>query len=329
MASSPPPALLVRELPAYEPHIACGPGPVTVYLGARLALVVDHGDASLAAECARNVGALGAVVADLEAMLAAFDATVGRVPPVTRPFEGRVRCEVAFLQNAAGLAHHGVAGWAVGPEFLRLSLRSRATPAPFLHQVFAYEACRNYIFPDDFTTVLDYACDEGPEQWGWVNQGFVNVLGCCLLADVGIGFDYWGRSGDQFMGDMVAHLERYRASGLPWGAVFRHVRLPWDAATSLDNVYSGLLVTLWRRHGRGRFLRRWFRGALPLLRARCPASKADVSGAADNFFLAACYAAGADLTADFVGGLRWPLTPGAAGPALEAVLAAAAADGGA
>ena len=160
------------------------------------------------------------------------------------------------------------------------------------------------------------------------SQGFVNVLGCCLLDDLGIGFDYWGRDGRQFMADMVAQLERYRGdAGLAWGAVFRHVRLPWDASSSLDNVYSGLLITLWRRHGRGRFLRRWFMGAIPLLRARCPATKADVGGAADNFFLAACYAAGADLTAYFCGELRWPVSPGAGGPALEAVLAAAAADG--
>ena len=51
---------------------------------------------------------------------------------------------------------------------------------PFLHQVFYYETMRNYIFPDEFTPVFDYCLDEGPDCWGWVNQGFVNVVGCLM-----------------------------------------------------------------------------------------------------------------------------------------------------
>jgi hypothetical protein len=49
---------------------------------------------------------------------------------------------------------------------------------------------RNYIFPDEFTPVFDYCLLEGPDCWGWVNQGFVNVVGAVLCAQMpgGIGF---------------------------------------------------------------------------------------------------------------------------------------------
>ena len=66
--------------------------------------------------------------------------------------------------------------------------------------------------------------------------------------------------------------------------------------------------------------------AIPLLLARCPASKADVATARDNFFLAASYAARADLTPLFRDALRWPIGADVAAHALEFVLDAARAD---
>jgi hypothetical protein len=119
-------------------------------------------------------------------------------------------------------------------------------------------------------------------------------------------------------------------------------RVPWDPErTSLDNVYSGLLVHLHRLAGGdadvpraattpaapspfpcddptistlscgSAFLRRWFRVAMPLLLSpghhRCPASKADAATARDNFVLAASIAAGRDLCAHFASELRWPV----------------------
>lgn len=129
---------------------------------------------------------------------------------------------------------------------------------------------------------------------------------------------------------MTEHLEAYAGGtgtgDLCWKDVFYHERLPWNKDQSLDNLYSGLLIQLWREHGRKRFLRRWFRGAIPTLLSRCPADKDDFVTARDNFFLAACYAAGADLTDFFEGVLRWPISDGARGDALEVVLATAACD---
>ena len=323
------PALEVVELSDYAPHIACSPL-VTVLFGQRIALVLDSaaGDVAARGRAAAGVdGSAAGLVSGLEALLRAFDACVGRVPSLAAPLRGRVRVEVAFLPGAAGLAHHGVAGIAVGPAFVEQCLGLYAAGRPTLHHVFCYEFCRNYIFPEEFTAVFDYCCLEGAASWGWVNQGFINVLGALLVADMpGVAFDYHGFTLEQFLGQMEADLAAYRDGGHAWDAAFLHDRLPWAAGRSLDNLYSGLLVYLWRRFGRGVFLRRWFRGAIPLLLARCPASKADVATARDNFFLAASYAARADLTPLFRDALRWPIGADVAAHALEFVLDAARAD---
>lgn len=315
---------------AYEPFIAGGPR-VTAFLGARVALIVDA-HACLAAHNTADARPAGAVVRRIERLLAAFDACVGRTPPVPGAFHGRLRVEVAFLDHAAGLAHHGVGGCAVGPAFLQRMLEHEAAGTGYLDHVLCYELCRNYIFPDTFTAVLDYRlASEGPECWGWVNQGIVNVLGC-LVADPEP-FYYHGSDRPAFLESMEAQLVRYICDDrLAWGDVFHHERLPWDAGSSLDNVYSGLLVALWRGHGGRAFLARWF-AALPLLLAsQCrPASKEDWPAAADCFYLAASCGAGDDLCDYFEGTLRWPVS----GRAREAcaglvarVAAGAAAPGG-
>jgi hypothetical protein len=317
------------SLTSYQAYIHCSPQ-ATAYLGRRLALIVDSACGQpLLGLCASHPSELAAVLRDLEALLDCFDSVLGKAPPLTSSLEGRSICEVSFLPNAAGLAHHGRAGFAVGPAFLEQSIASRlpaglASTGAFLSHCFTYEACRNYIFPAEFTAVFDYRCLEGPQATGWVNQGFVDVLGSLLCADSGLGFDYHGHTLPSFHASMEAEVDTFLASGLPWEAVFQHERFPWNAARSLDNLYAGLLIRLWRGHGRLRFLRRWFRGAIPLLRAsRCPVGTEDVATARENFFLASCFAAQADLR-PFFEQLRWPLRPGAAGAALETALAAAA-----
>ena len=113
----------MKRIEDYTAYISCG-SKVTAYLGPRLALIVDD-DAGLASELAAAGDALmGAVVNALERLLALFDRCVGKAPPVTAPLEGRVRYEVAYLDGAGGLAHHGVAGIAVGPDFLKQTINS-------------------------------------------------------------------------------------------------------------------------------------------------------------------------------------------------------------
>jgi hypothetical protein len=132
-------------------------------------------------------------------------------------------------------------------------------------------------------------------------------------------------------------FSRYVDGGYAWDDVFMREFLPWNSGWSLDNVYSGLLVHLFRYVGGdsaapatplvpspfpcddptlaalscgAAFLRRVFRVAVPLLLAqgasRRPASKADTQTARDNFVLAASIAAGRSLEDHFTRELRWP-----------------------
>ena len=248
-----------------------------------------------------------------------------------------------MAQGAAGLAHHGQAGFAVGPAFLEQCVRSRCAGLgpPLLSHIFCYECCRNYIFPEDFTAVLDYSCVRGavtqrgalgvidPLCSGWVNQGLVNVLGVLLTLDDAaedVRVDYHGQSADQFLAGMEQALDRHICDqSLSWSDTFMHERLPWAHHHSLDNVYSGILVRLWRLHGRSDFLRRFFTLALPLLLAngRAPASKLDAEVARENFLLACSVAARLDLAAFFERDLRMPLRAAAAEGVLPALLALA------
>jgi hypothetical protein len=321
-----------------EPHIS-GTSSATAFLTARVALVVsDSCPPSLLSLCAAQPQALLALARDLERLLELFDACVGKRPPVTtRSLGGRVRVEVDFLEGAAGLAHHGCAGFAVGPAFVEQCARSRCAgegAGALVSHVFMYECSRNYIFPDEFTPVVDYAVARGAvvsrgaqaivetSCWGWVNQGFVNVLGTLLfLGDDGPGglaisaaFDYHGQGASEFITSMEAALQRHiDDSALSWADTFMHERLPWASHQSLDNVYSGLLVRLWRSEGRGAFLARFFQVALPTLRGngRLPRDKGDFATARENLFLGFSIAARRDLGAEFAE-LRLPLRAGVA-----------------
>ena len=299
---------------AYEKYIACS-SRVTVFAGTRVALIIDSGcgiDTSI-----WPLAAVTSCVEAIERLLAAFDACVGRVPEPIRPYRGRAtRIEVAFLEGAAGLASHGVAGCAVGPAFIKDMVDSVSGVAGFsrviMPHVLCYELCRNYIFPDEFTPRVDYCLYSSraigaplsPSCWGWVNQGFVNVLGTLLLDELDdpqVGFSYHGHSREKFLADMEAQLTRYVQDGHDWSTTFMHERLLWDPSSSLDNVYSGILINLWRAYGRGAFLTRFFLA----LNDRPCISKGDAQGARDNFAITMARAARADLTVYF-NSLRWP-----------------------
>ena len=350
-------AVIVRRLVDNERHIA-GSRRAAAFLGPRVALIVSEpepedgsGGGAAAAEAGATMrdlvslllaepAATASLVRDLELLLGAFDACVGAAPPVQRGLEGRVRVECDFLEGAAGLAHHGVAGFAIGPAFVRDCVRARAAGARQLDHVFAYECCRNYIFPETFTPLFESCVAPGAVAvrgtagatedscWGWFNQGFVNVLGVLLVTDAepSVRVNYHGTDGSGFLASMESQLARHvagvAAKELTWADTFAHERLPWAAHQSLDNVHSGVLVRLWRRHGRGEFLARFFTVAIPLLHAngRRPASRADAATARENVLLAYSVAARADLSSFFATELGMPLRDGVA--ELAAALAA-------
>jgi hypothetical protein len=285
-----------------------------VLLGARVALFIDAAVLDEVGPDSLTPSRTAQFLAALEVLLSRYDSVVGRVPPVTHAYQGRSVVEVAHLPGAAGLAHHGRAGFAAGPAFLRESLLSFDSPTPFLHHVFGYEAFRNYIFPESFTPPFKYSCLEGPECWGWWNQGFVNIMGCLLCSDCpsGVGFSYFGHSSASFRAGMESHLLVYLAriaaappSRLTFEDVFLHERLPWAQHQSLDNLYSGILSQLFTCHGGARFLAGLFR-CIPHLASRLPTSTADHATASENMMLA-CSAGAQCSLVPFFEGLGFPL----------------------
>lgn len=172
------PTCSILDLKDNEPFIA-GSKTAAAFLGKHVAVIVsDDGSkelTALLALCRDHPSETAAVVHAIDELLELFHDSLGKWPARTRPLEGRIRCEVAFI-SAAGLAHHGVSGIACGPAFLESSIRSHIAGKPNLHHVFTYEFCRNFIFPEEFTPVFDYRLAEGPACWGWVNQGCVGDL---------------------------------------------------------------------------------------------------------------------------------------------------------
>jgi len=117
---------------------------------------------------------------------------------------------------------------ACGPAFLRkfydscITYLDDNTQLPQFEHVFTYELCRNYIFPDQFTPLLDYRLYNLLDrnninkplefyEWGWVNQGFVNVLGGLLTKNIipDVSFNYYGYDAEGFWKSMEAHLDKY------------------------------------------------------------------------------------------------------------------------
>ena len=330
-----------HETSTYEPYIVSAQVG-SVYLSARLCLFLDAAVLAEVSPEALTPSRVRQFLAALEALLCRMDAVVGRAPPVTHAYRGRQVVEVAHLPGAAGLAHHGRAGFAVGPAFLRESLLSfDADSAPFIHHVFGYEAFRNYIAPEVFTPPYKYSCLEGEECWGWWNQGLVNIVACLLLSDApsgSVGFSYFGHSSAAFRAGMEAHLLVYlaRRHGVACGAgdaraclafedAFLHERLPWAPHQSLDNLYSGILSVLFRAHGGAQFLAGLF-ACTPHLHARLPAGVRDVRTAGENIFLACSVGARRSL-APFFEGLGFVLSAEAKG-LVDALIAVSCPGGG-
>jgi hypothetical protein len=247
--------------------------------------------------------------------------------------------------SAGGFAGHGFSGMACGPAFLKYFYDSCIrylednTQLPKFEHVFTYELCRNYIFPDQFTPLFDYRLYNLSDrynntktldfwEWGWVNQGFVNVFGGLLTKNLvpAVNFNYFGYDGEGFWKSMEYHLDTY-VSGLnsgiyTWDNTFMYNRLIWtkdinspDGAQSLDNLYSGLLIRLWRNHGGNIFLMRFFK-AIKLMNNRYAYNflnlpnkldyidnlstntndvKLTAQTAAENFYIASSYGAAQDL----------------------------------
>jgi hypothetical protein len=293
-----------------------------------------------------NLEIMGVAIQGLENLISAFDNIVGRIPATVSPYYNRpIRLECAYLGGAAGLAGHGTYGSANGPAFIVQYINSITSPIdyhtyqdsqnwqrdnlvtlPIYYQhVTGYEICRNYIFPDQFTPVFQYGVSSdarnsdntignvpaeniivNKSNYGWPNQGFVNITGLLLILDMkpDVGFNYNGWSYQWFMNYMIGHLNKYITGNKSWQNTFFYKFLEWSPTNSLDNVYSGLIAILWGSYGRTAFLKNWF-----ACLSKLPVTNSNYVIAADNFFIASCYGAQLNLSNYFINTLRWPITP--------------------
>ena len=294
-----------------------------------------------------GINIMTTAIAGLERLVNAFDNIITRTPATVAEYNGcPIRIECAYLGNAGGLAYHGIYGFATGPAFIVQYINSITDinayhfyQSPFwqldnpiyypiyYQHVIGYELSRNYIFPDQFTPCFAYGVSSDPRistpsrtntpstqininknSYGWINQGFVNIVGLLIILDMNpvVGFNYNGYSYQWFMNFMIGHLQQYINGEKSWENTFLYELLYWSPRNSLDNVYSGLLTILWGSYGRKEFLKNWF-ACLPLLKST--GNNLDHTIAADNYFIASCYGAKLNLANYFINVLRWPITP--------------------
>jgi hypothetical protein len=146
-----------------------------------------------------------------------------------------------------------------------------------------------------------------------VNQGFIDVTGCLVSDTISppVSFNYYGNDREAFMSSMETKLVTYVSnSAFNWNNTFMQNRLPWSPSESVDNLFAGILVNLYRYEGGFSFMSGFFH-ALPGLVPRAPKSKLDNQAARDNFYLAASIGAQKNLLDFFSSDLRWTISAGA------------------
>jgi len=297
--------------------------------------------------------AMAIVINNLDNLIDQFKNTVGRIPNPLEYKNRPVRIEIAYI-NAGGYAGHGRYGMACGPAFLRyfydscIEYLQNNSQLPKFEHVFTYELCRNFIFPDQFTLLFDYRLyninDRNKNtkvlefnEWGWLNQGFVNVLGGLLTKNItpAVNFNYAGYNAEEFWEMMENHLNTYIAGAnnniYTWDNTFMFNRLIWsknidnpNGSESLDNLHSAILIRFWKNYDKQNFLIRFFK-AIKLMNNRFSSYflnsinklnyidnlstdesnvKLNAQTAAENFYIASSYGAKIDLYTYFTNTLK-------------------------
>jgi hypothetical protein len=292
--------------------------------------------------------AIAMIIDNLNKLTNKLATTVNRIP-VPRPYRNKpIRIEIAYLW-AAGLASHGYSGAAIGPAFLMnffnscmLKLQNNNNLLKF-EQIFTYELCRNYIFPDTVYPLIDYNVynyldRNNPNKkfiyeynyTACVTQGFVNILGGILTLDINppVSYNYSGFDLPRMFKMMEDHLDIYINGTYTWDDVFMYDRLIWNTSQSLDNLYSGLFIRLWKTYNTsGNFLVRFFNAITLTIPMRHPEVfqnsqqniqtytdgnlnvnrselRLNSQTAAENFYIASSYGAKQDLYTYFTVTLR-------------------------
>jgi hypothetical protein len=306
----------------YQPYIRCGPE-VTAWFGRRVALVLDGERPDR-----RDPQVMAKIVATFDRTFDAYDRVTGRRPRLDAPLLGRIRIEVS-PRVGGGLANHGTLGIAVGDGFFKgLYDRVKAGKNTYDH-VFFYEIARNY-WMEDMNPPIDYHTSAGPDSWGWWTVAFNNLMAAVMPKQVpgvddlhyaGRGRAGFARGMEAFLDEYIAHPEKY-----DWANSWCAPRLPWSPKTSVNDLMTGLLVHLQRKHGGIAFVSGLYR-EIPRQRP-LPRDRSDYLACRDNIYAACSLAAREDLGDFFTKNLRWTLSTSTRARVQRALRATRAEGGG-
>ena len=236
--------------------------------------------------------AMAILVDNMDKLIDQFLLTVNRTPASNLYRNKGTRIEIAYI-NAGGLSFHGIAGMATGPAYLMnffnscmKTLQDNTNRVQF-EQVFTYELSRNFLFPDTIFPLLNYnvynyldrnnpnkvAIAGNYNYTSCITQGFVNILGAMLTTNINpkVSYNYSGYDLPRMFKMMEDHLDMYINGNYMWDDVFMYDRLIWNTSESLDNLYSGLLIRLWKTYNTNNtFLIRFFKAINLMIPSRHP-----------------------------------------------------------
>ena len=303
--------------------------------------------------------AIAMVIDNLNKLTNQFVLTVN-VEPTPRPYRNKpIRIEIAYLMStyrgsAGGLASHGLSGAAIGPAFLAYFLNSCISTLKNnnvllkFEQIFTYELCRNYLFRTTIYPILNYNVysyldrNDPNKKFIYSNdyttcptQGFVNILGGILTLNIKptVSYNYSGFDLPRMFKMFEDHLDIYINGTYTWDDAFLCNRLIWNTNESLDNLYSALIIRLWKTYNtNGDFLIRFFSAIKLMIPMRHPQFfqntpqnianytdgvmntdpnnlRLNLRTAAENFYIAASYGAKQDIYTYFTVTLRRSIRP--------------------
>lgn len=295
------------------------------------------------------------LINNLDKLIDQFEEVVGRTPIINSYRNRPIRVEIANI-SFAGLAAHGTYGMICQAVFLRsfydscIAYLRNNTQLPKFEHIFTYEFARNYLFPDQIEPLFDYRTYQledrnNPnktliEAWVWVKQGFVNVLGGLLRPYIipSVNYNFHGHDAEGYWRIKENYLDTYIAganSGIyTWDNTFMYYKLIWTSdsnnpygSVSIDDLYAGILVRLWKMYGGKTFLIGFFR-AISMMANRHAVSylnspnklsyidslstntsnaKLNVLTVIENLYIASTRGARLDLYNYFTGTLKVPI----------------------
>ena len=271
--------------------------------------------------------ALARMLNNLRTMYSAYQQLYGIIEPGMLQIPGEDTMFILYFISyiaAGGESSPGESGASIGPDFFRMDYTANLNypQSRPLEHVFWYESTRNFMF---YSVKMEYSHTTPGNTGvsGFVGQGLVDIAGCLISKGLGLDFYYAADFGtpasvdrESFMDTNLAYFTFYseNTSGtLTFQNTFNVGEyIPFtQSGASIDGLYSGILVYLWRKYKGLPWFSRYIKSFLLL-----PDTNMDLQAAVDNYYLAASRATGSDMYAWFktdADGLRWPISQKAQG----------------